>query len=68
MCQSVVYSEKQQFKRLAVISSIFVADTKIISDYNFVAPLTLVSILTEFPSFSGEKEGQREIIYEEEKL
>ena len=34
-----VYSEKQLFKKLAVFSSIFVADTKIFSDYNFVAPL-----------------------------
>ena len=33
------YSEKQQFKRLAVFSSIFVNNTKIIADYNFVAPL-----------------------------
>ena len=34
-----VYSEKQLFKKLAVFSSVFVADTKIFSDYNFVAPL-----------------------------
>ena len=31
--------KKQQFKSLAVFSSIFVNNTKIIADYNFVAPL-----------------------------
>ena len=35
-----VYSEKQLFKKLAVFSSIFVANTKTFSDYNFVTPLS----------------------------
>ena len=34
-----VYSEKQLSKKLAVFSSIFVANTKIFFDYNFVPPL-----------------------------
>ena len=48
-----VYSEKQLSKKLAVFSSIFVADTKIFSEYNFVAPLkkssTLANLLMEKP-------------------
>lgn len=56
------------FKSLAVFPPIFVADTKTISDYSFVAPSTIVSILTEFWDFSGEGEDQGEIIYKGEKL
>ena len=37
MCQ--VYHEEQQFKMLVVFLTIFVANTKITFDYNFVAPL-----------------------------
>ena len=34
-----MYHEKQQFKMLVVLSPIFVADTKMIFGYNFVASL-----------------------------
>ena len=34
-----IYLEKQQFKMLVVFSAIFMADTKIIFRYDFVAPL-----------------------------
>ena len=39
MCQSLCNIVKEQFKVLVKFLLIFVADTKIIFDYNFVAPL-----------------------------
>ena len=36
-----MYLDEQQLKMLVVFSPIFVADTKIILRYNFVAPLNL---------------------------
>ena len=40
-CDKVqIYREKQRFKMLVVLSPIFVADTKIIFGYDFVARLT----------------------------
>ena len=39
MSQDVNLAEKQQFKMLLVFSPIFVADTKIIYRYDFVASL-----------------------------
>ena len=39
MRQNQIYLETQQFQMLVVFSPIFVEDTKINFDYNFVAPL-----------------------------
>ena len=39
MCQSLCNIVKEQFKVLVKFLPIFVADTKITFDYNFVAPL-----------------------------
>ena len=41
MCQRYTYFEKEQFKMLVMFPFIFVADTKIISNHNFVAPFRL---------------------------
>ena len=35
-----IYHKEQQFKMLVLLSPIFVADTKTIFGYDFVAPLT----------------------------
>ena len=44
-CDKVqIYREKQRFKMLVVLSPIFVADTKIIFGYDFVARLTQVFV------------------------
>ena len=37
--------QKEQFKMLVVFSPIFVADTKIIFRYDFVAPLTKMVVI-----------------------
>ena len=50
MCQNVYYFVKEQFRLLVMFSPIFVADTKIIFGYNFVAHLTLLPFLNVFES------------------
>ena len=45
MCQSLCNIVKEQFKVLVKFLPIFVADTKIIFDYNFVAPLITFFII-----------------------
>ena len=39
MCQSVNLFWKKQFKNVGCVSAFFVADTKLIHGYNFLAPL-----------------------------
>ena len=48
-----IYREKHQFKMLVVLSPIFVADTKIIFGYNFVAPLIYFDLKKWYPDRSN---------------